>query len=283
LFDTTNLAEITSPDHAGERLLACYNPLLAEERGRKLQALLAATEKDLTKISNEVARRKNKPLSASQIALKVGKVQGRYKVSKHFSITIAEGSFRCARREDAIREEAALDGIYVLRTSESAERISAPDTVGNYKSLVQVERMFRSLKDIDLLVRLIRHRSEERVPAQIFLCLLAYYLEWHTRQALAPMLFEDEQLPADRKRRDPILPAQPSPATREKKIVRQTADGLPVHSFETLMAELAARSRVTCGLKSEAKTSVIFQQLPPHTPLQAKAYRLLGLLPVARN
>jgi len=283
LFDQTNLAEISSPDYVNERLMACYNPLLAEERGRKRQELLAATEKELARISREVARRKKKPLTAAEIGLKVGKVLGRFKMGKHFHTTIGEGSFQWSRREEAIREEAALDGIYVLRTSEPIERLSAADTVRSYKSLAQVERAFRSLKGVDLLVRPIRHRSENRVSAHIFLCLLAYYVEWHMRRALASMLFEDEQLPEDRKRRDPILPAKPSLSAQEKKLGRQTADGLPVHSFETLMAELAARARVTYGLRSEDKPSVIFKQMPPPTPVQAKAYRLLGLLPVAGN
>ena len=281
LFDTTNLAEITSPDYAGERLLACYNPLLAEERGRKRQELLTATEKELARIGQEAARRKHKPLTAAEIGVKVGKVLGRFKMGKHFHYTVGEGSFQWSRREEAIRQEAALDGIYVLRTSEPAERLSAADTVRSYKSLAQVEQAFRSLKGIDLLVRPIRHRSEHRVPAHIFLCLLAYYVEWHMRRALAPMLFEDEQLLEDRKRRDPILPAQPSSSAQEKKHQRQPADALPVHSFETLMAELAARARVTYGPKSEDEQSVTFKQVPPPTPLQAKAYRLLGLFPVA--
>jgi transposase len=281
LFDTTNLAEITSPDYAGERLLACYNPLLAEERGRKRQELLAATEKDLAKIGKEAARRKHKPLTAAEIGVKVGKVLDRYKMGKHFQCTIGEGSFQCARRPEAIRQEAALDGIYVLRTSEPAERLSAADTVRSYKSLAQVEQAFRSLKGLDLLVRPIRHRSENRVPAHIFLCLLAYYVEWHMRRALAPMLFQDEQLSDDRKRRDPILPARSSSSAQDKKWERQTTDGLPVHSLETLMAELAARARVTYSRKSEDESSGTFKQLPPFTPLQAKAYRLLGLLPVA--
>jgi len=281
LFDTTHLAEIASPDYAGERLLACYNPLLAEQRGRKRQELVAAMEKQLAKIGREVARRKHKPLTAAEIGVKVGKALGRYKMGKHFQCTIGAGSFQWARREEAIGQEAALDGIYVLRTSEPAERLSAATTVRGYKSLAQVERAFRSLKGIDLLVRPIRHRSENRVPAHIFLCLLAYYVEWHMRRALAPMLFEDEQLGEDRKRRDPILPAQPSSSAQRKKRNRHTVDGLPVHSFETLMAELAARARVTYGPKSENESSVTFKQVPPPTPLQAKAYRLLGLFPVA--
>ena len=281
-LDETNLAEITSPDYPGERLMVCHNPLLEEERGRKRQELLQATQRALTKVSKQVERRKKKPLKEAEIALKVGKVLGRYKVGKHFLYTIGEGQFQWSRREQMIEQEAKLDGIYVIRTSESVERLSAADTVRSYKSLAQVERAFRTLKGIDLLIRPIRHRTEDRVPAHIFLCLLAYYVEWHLRQAWAPLLFEDEHLAEERRRRDPILPATGSPSAQKKKLTRQTADGFPVHSFATLMAELASRARVTYGLKSEESTPT-FQQVPEPTPLQAKAYALLALLPVAGN
>ena len=280
LLDETNLAEITSPDYPGERLMVCHNPLLEEERGRKRRELLEATEKALAKIAKQVERRTKKPFKEAEIALKVGKVLGHYKMGKHFLYTIGEGKFQWSRREQAIEEEAKLDGIYVIRTSESGERLSAADAVRSYKSLAQVERAFRTLKGVDLLVRPIRHRTEDRVPAHIFLCLLAYYVEWHLRRAWAPVLFEDEQLAQQRRRRDPILPASCSPSAQEKKLTRQTAEGYPVHSFETLMAELAGRARVTYALKSDAAGSS-FQQVPEPTPLQAKAYALLGTLPVA--
>ena len=282
LLDEKNLVEIASPDYPGERLMACYNPLLDEERGRKRRALLEATEKELAKIAKEVARRTKKPLKETEIALKVGKVLGRYKVGKHFDCKIGEGSLQWARREDSIQQEAQLDGIYVLRTSESKERLSAEDTVRGYKSLSEVERVFRCLKGIDLLVRPIRHRTEDRVPAHIFLCLLAYYVEWHLRRAWAPLLFEDEERAAERKRRDPILPAKPSKSAQQKKSSRQTAEGLPVQSFQTLMAELASRARVTYGVQWE-ESNLTFQQVPEPTPLQARAYQLLNLLPVAGN
>jgi transposase len=282
LLDEQNLAEITSPDYPGERLMVCHNPLLEEERGRKRQALLEATEKNLGKIGKEVARRKKKPLTAAEIGLRVGKVLGRYKVGKHFDCRISEGSFQWSRRQDSIEQEAKLDGIYVIRTSEPSERLSAEDTVRSYKSLAQVERAFRSLKGMDLLIRPIRHRTEERVPAHIFLCLLAYYVEWHLRQVWAPLLFEDEQLPQERSRRDPILPARSSESAQAKKRTRQTADGLPVQSFATLLADLASRARVTYRLKANPP-SPTFQQVPPPTPLQAKAYELLNLLPVTGN
>ena len=282
LLDEKNLAEITSPDYPGERLLACYNPLLAEERGRKRRELLEATEKGLAKISQEVARRKKKLLKAAEIALKVGKVLGHYKMGKHFECTIGEGSLQWKRREEAIQQEAKLDGIYVIRTSESQERLSAEATVRSYKSLSEVERAFRCLKGMELRVRPIHHRTEERVPAHIFLCLLAYYVEWHLRRAWAPILFEDEERREERERRDPIGPAKPSQSAQEKKSSHQTREGIAVHSFETLMADLATRARVTYSLRS-GDSSPIFKQVPEPTAPQARAYELLGLLPVAGN
>jgi transposase len=282
LLDEQNLAEITSPDYPGERLVVCHNPLLEEERGRKRQALLEATEKSLTKIAQEVARRKQKPLTAAEIGLKVGKVLGRYKVGKHFECRIGEGSFQWGRRQDSIAQEAKLDGIYVLRTSEPAARLSAEDTVRNYKSLAEVERAFRCLKGIDLLVRPIRHRTEERVPAHIFLCLLAYYVEWHLRRVWAPLLFEDEERREERKRRDPILPAQPTAAAKAKKQSHETREGFPVHSFATLLADLASRARVTYEFKS-GELKLTCQQVPEPTPLQARAYELIRAFPVTGN
>ena len=282
LLDEKNLAEIASPVYPGERLMVCHNPLLEEERGRKRRELLEATEKQLAKIGKQVARRTKKPMKAAEIGLKVGKLLGRYKMGKHFQYAIGEGTFTWSRREESIQQEAKLDGIYVIRTNEAAERLSAEDTVRSYKSLSQVERAFRSLKGIDLLVRPIRHRSEDRVPAHIFLCLLAYYVEWHMRRAWAPLLFEDEELPEQRKRRDPILPAASSESAQKKKATHQTADGFPVHSFQTLMAELASRARVTYELQSDS-SSPTFQQVPDPKPLQAKAYQLRASLPVAGN
>lgn len=282
LLDEKNLAEITSPVYPGERLVVCHNPLLEEERGRKRRELLEATEKQLAKIGKQVARRTKKPMKAAEIGLKVGKLLGRYKMGKHFQYTIGEGTFAWSRREESIQQEAKLDGIYVIRTNEAAERLSAEDTVRSYKSLSQVERAFRSLKGIDLLVRPIRHRSEGRVPAHIFLCLLAYYVEWHMRRAWAPLLFEDEELPEQRRRRDPILPAASSESAQKKKTTHQTADGFPVHSFQTLMAQLAGRARVTYELQSDS-SSPTFQQVPDPKPLQAKAYQLLASLPVPGN
>jgi transposase len=282
LLDEKNLAEITSPDYPGERLLACYNPLLAEERGRKRRELLEATEKGLRKIGQEVARRKKKPLKAAEIGLKVGKVLGHHKMGKHFEYTMGDGSLQWKRREESIQQEAKLDGIYVIRTSEPKERLSPEAIVRSYKSLSEVERAFRCLKGMDLRVRPIHHRTEERVPAHIFLCLLAYYVEWHLRRAWAPLLFEDEERQEERQRRDPIAPAKPSASARQKKSSHRTQDGLAAHSFQTLMAELATRARVTYGLRSGDSTP-IFKQVPEPTPLHARAYELIELLPVAGN
>jgi transposase len=283
-LDEKNLAEITSPEYPGERLMVCHNPVLEDRRQRKREALLQATEKSLNKISQEVARRKKKPLTAAEIGVKVGKVLGRYKMGKHFECTIGEGSFTWSRRAESIAQEQMLDGIYVLRTSEPAERLSAEETVRSYKSLAEVERAFRCLKGIDLLVRPIRHRTANRVPAHIFLCVLAYYVEWHLRQAWAPLLFEDEERVEQRKQRDPVLPPQPSDSVQRKKHSHQTADGLPVHSFDSLLKELASRARVTYALSSDkalptAKTT--FRQLTPPTPVQARALELIRMFPVA--
>jgi transposase len=283
LLDEKNLAEITAPSYPGERLMVCHNPLLEEERRRKREALLQATEKSLAKISKAVARRTKKPLTAAEIGLKVGKVLGHYKVGKHFECKIGAGSFVWSRRAPSIAEEEKLDGIYVLRTSEPAERLSAEDTVRSYKRLAEVERAFRCLKGIDLLVRPIRHRTEERVPAHIFLCVLAYYVEWHLRQAWAPLLFEDEERREERQRRDPILPAKPSASAQRKKRSHQTVEGLPVHSFESLLKELSTRARVTYALKSEKSkedTHLTFRQVSEPTPLQARAYELIRMFPV---
>ena len=284
LLDEKNLAEITAPEYPGERLIVCHNPVLEERRQRKREALLQATEKSLEKISQETARRKKKPLTSAEIGVKVGKVLGRYKMGKHFACTIGEGSFSWSRRAESIAQERALDGIYVLRTSEPAERLSAEETVRSYKSLAEVERAFRCLKGIDLLVRPIRHRTANRVPAHIFLCMLAYYVEWHLRQAWAPLLFEDEERVEQRKRRDPVLPPQPSDSVQRKKHSHQTADGLPVHSFDSLLKELASRARVTYALssdKAEPPAKTTFRQLTPPTPVQARALELIRMFPVA--
>ena len=248
LFDTVNLAEITSPDFPGERLIACYNPVLKEQRRRKRQELLAKTEEKLTALAQEVSRRTQTPLTATEIALKAGRIVHRWKMAKHFQLTIGENVFAWWRRQESIAEEEQLDGIYVIRTSEAAEDLSAADSVRHYKRLGLVERAFRSLKGMDLLVRPIDHRVERRVRVHIFLCLLAYYVEWHLRKAWAWLLFADEELEADRDQGDPVKPAQSSESAKAKKKTKGNAAGVEVPSFRTLLAELGTRCRNTCTL-----------------------------------
>ena len=217
LFDERHLAEVRSPDYPGERLIVCHNPLLAEHRRQKREALLTATEEALARIARQVARRTRTPLSATEIAEKLGRVKNRFQVAKHFRTQIADGSFHYERRTEAIIREAQLDGFYMLRTSEPADRLPTAAVVRRYKDLTRVERAFRSLKTVDLHIRPIRHRTETRVRAHLFLCLLAYYVHWHLRQALAPLLFDDEDLEAERARRDPVLAAQPSARQTEEE------------------------------------------------------------------
>jgi hypothetical protein len=282
LFDEQSLAEITSPDYPGERLIVCRNPLLAEERRRKREDLLAATQKALEKIAREVARRTKTALRKEQIAVKVGKVVNRFKVAKHFRLTIDDGLFHWERCQRTIDREQALDGIYVVRTSEPSDRLSPEDAVRQYKNLAQLERAFRCLKGIDLRLRPIGHRTEDHVRAHIFLCLLAYYVQWHMRKAWAPLLFDDEELDENRNRRDPVAPARPSRSAKKKKTTRRTADGLPVHSFDTLLADLGTRCRNRCRTKT-GKTTFTFDQLSEPSPLQARALELLGVCPVRGN
>lgn len=274
LFDQQHLAEIRTPDYPGERLIACFNPLLADERRRKREELLVATERALTKIATAAARRTKLPFDDATLGIKVGRVINHYKMAKHLTVTIAQGRLQWRRNAAAIQEERQLDGIYVIRTSEAAERLTAADAVRQYKGLAQVERAFRCLKGIDVRVRPIYHRTDNHVRAHIFLCMLAYYVEWHLRRAWAPLLFQDETLARDRQTRDPVALAQPSAAARQKKVQRQTADGLPVQSFATLLTELATRCQVTCRLRSDSTAAPIRQWTPP-TPLQARALSLL--------
>lgn len=276
LFDKINLAEISSPDYPGERLVACFNPLLADERRRKRAELIEATEKELSKIAAEVKRRTRTPLKQAEIALKAGRILNRFKVGKHFVLTIADGVFAWSRREEIIRRESQLDGVYVVRTSEPKSRCPAPDAVRRYKSLAQVERAFRSLKGIDLRIRPIHHRTEDHVRAHVLLCMLAFYVEWHMRKDLAPLLFQDEELSRERWRRDPVAPAECSASALAKKSDRVTADGFPVHSFETLIRELATRCRNTCRIAAQP-AAPSFKQLTESSPLQSRAFQLLGL------
>ena len=282
LFDQKNLAEIMSPDYPGERLIVCFNPLLADERRRKREELVAATEKALEKVAKQVKRRTRNPMRKDEIGVRVGKVLNRFKVGKHFTLKIEDGVFEWSRCEESIRREKALDGIYVIRTSEPKERLSAEDVVRKYKSLAQVERAFRTLKGLEIRVRPIRHRREVRVRAHVFICMLTYYVEWHMRKALAPLLFDDEELDEERKNRDPVAPARQSASAKRKKTSRRTPNGFPVHSFDTLMKELGTRCRNLCRIKSDPSCPT-FRQLTEPTRVQVRALQLLGLYPVSGN
>jgi hypothetical protein len=276
LFDEKDLAEIASPDHPDERLIVCRNPALAAERARKREVLLAATERDLAKIATATRRIRNPLRGQEAIALRVGAVLGRKKMAKHFALTITDEALSFARDEAAIAREAALDGIYVLRTSVPAEALDAPATVLAYKSLAQVERAFRSLKTVDLEVRPIHHRLARRVRAHVFLCLLAYHVQWHLRQAWAPLLFDDHDRPAAAAARtSPVAKARVSAAARAKAERKRTADGQPVHSWATLLADLATLTRNTVRFGDAPPITV----LATPTPIQQRAFDLLGLRP----
>ncbi len=278
LFDRQNIAEITSEDYPGERLVVCYNPLLAEDRKRTREELLAATETRLAKIASDVARRTRTPLPANEIGVKVGKAVNRHKMGKHFILTIEDNRFHFERDGESIEREARLDGIYIIRTSETQAALSAGDTVRTYKSLGQVELAFRCMKSVDLRVRPIRHFNEAHVRAHIFLCMLAYYVEWHMRKALSTVLFQDDELDAARWTRDPVAKAKPSEGAREKKRTRKTPGGWPVHSLHTLLTDLATRCKNTCRT-GEGKTRLHFEQLTEPTPFQQHVFGLLGLKP----
>ena len=274
LFDDRDMAEISSPDFPGERLVVCRNPDLAAERARKRDDLLAATEGDLAKIQAATTRVRRPLRGEAAIALKVGAVLGRRKVAKHFRLTISEETLSFVRNEAAITAEAALDGFYVLRTSVPANDLDAGASVLAYKSLAQVERAFRSLKSIDLDIRPVHHRLAGRVRAHVFLCMLAYYVQWHMRRKLAPLLFEDHDRPAaDAARTSPVASAQVSAAARAKARARKTEDGKPVHSFRTLVADLATLTRNTVRFGDNLPMTVLSRS----TPLQQRAFDLLAV------
>src|SRR6266581_4546000 len=240
LFDQRDLAEISDPAYPGERLIACRNPLMAAQRARTRNELLAASERKLNEIAAATQRARNPLRGKARIALRVGSVLGRYKMRKHFRLSIEETSFACARDDASITREAALDGIYVVRTSVAATALASDEAVRAYKRLAQVERAFRSLKSVDLKVRPIHHRLEDRVRAHVLLCMLAYYVEWHMREALAPMLFDDDDpAAAEAARRSVVAPAQRSPRAQRKAATKLTDEGAPVHSFRTLLSDLA--------------------------------------------
>ena len=275
-LEVERLAEISSPEFPGERLVACYNAQLAEQRRHKRQELLSATQAELEALVASVARATGQPETAAEIGVRAGKIINHYKVAKHFTLTIRDGYLGWARKDAAIQKEELLDGIYVIRTSEPVERLKAADTVRSYKRLALVEQSFRCLKGIDLLVRPIHHRIAERVRAHILLCLLAYYVEWHLRQAWEGLLFEDEELVVDRNRRDPVAPAKASESARLKKKTHLTPEGLPVQSFRTLLAHLGTRCRNTCVVAGDAKGTT-FYQVTEADELQAEALRLIKM------
>jgi hypothetical protein len=276
LFDERDLAEIESPDFPGERLVVCKNPALAEERRRKRGELLDATEQDLKDIQARIVRRRQPLRGADKIGLAVGALLGRRKVAKHFRITITDDALSFSRDHATIAAESALDGFYVLRTGLPADALNAADTVRAYKSLARVERAFRSLKTVDLDIRPIFHWVSPRVRAHVFLCMLAYHLEWHMRQALAPMLFDDHDRAAgEALRSSPVAKAQSSPAAKRKAKTKRTDDGLPVHSFRTMLADLATLTRNTVRMAG-ARTMVL---LATPTQIQQRAFDLLGIKP----
>jgi len=278
LFDERDLAEITSPDYPGERLIVCRNPALATERGRKSNELLEATEQALRAIQTQV-RRKRRPLrGAAAIGEAVGVVLHRKKVAKHFTRTITDDDFTFTRDDTAIAAEAKLDGVYVLRTPVPKSELDGEATVLSYKALSTVERAFRSCKTVDIEVRPVYHWNENRVRAHVFLCLLAYHLEWHMRQALASILFDDhERATAQAQRRSPVAKAIVSPAAQHKAVSKRTDDGHPVHSFRTFLADLATVTRNTVRFGANLHATV----LATPTSFQKHAFDLLGVSPAA--
>lgn len=277
LFDQTDLAEITHPDFPGERLVCCRNPLLAQERARKREELLLATERELGKITAACERERRPLRGADQIGLRVGRIIGRYKMAKHFTLEISDDRLVYRRDDERIRAEAALDGIYVLRTSVAAKALTSDQVVDTYKRLASVERAFRCIHGEDIGVRPIHHRLPDRVRAHVLICMLAYHLEWHLRAALAPILFhETDPDDATAQRESPVAPAQRSRQARAKAQTKRTPDGEPVHSLKTLLADLAT---ITLNRIEPTDGAPAFDMLTTPTALQQRAFDLLGVSP----
>jgi transposase len=277
LFDERNLFEFSHPDFPGERLMACRNVDLGKLRAHKREALLQATEKELDKVRARVER--GALAGRDQIGVRVGKVLNKYKVGKHFALTIEEARFECQRLEPQIAAEAALDGLYVIRTSVPKKQMTSAEAVRSYKALAEVERAFRSMKTLDLHIRPIHHRLADRVRAHIFLCMLAYYVEWHLREAWRELLFADE----DRQRkqhRDPVAAAERSEAALAKAARRTLKDGSPVHSFRTLLNDLSTIVRNTCQTLAPQRSAATFQMTTTPTPAQQRALQLLQSITV---
>ena len=276
LFDEQDLVKVRSAAYPGERLVVCRNPLLAEQRARKREDLLQATARLLDAVVAATRRDKRRLRGKDRIALRVGKVIDKYKMAKHFGLTITEESFTYRRKTESITAEAALDGLYVVRTSLGEDDMSAADTVRAYKRLSTVERAFRSLKSVDLKVRPVFHYTPERVRAHVLLCMLAYYVEWHMRQRLKPLLFDDEDpAAAEAARRSVVAPARVSDSARDKARRKRNAEGYPVHSFRTLLDDLATlcKNRVTANVAGAEP----FEMLTQPTTLQQQAFKLLGV------
>ncbi len=275
LFDERNLFEFTAPDYAGERLIACRNPQLAKLRAHKRDDLLAATEKELAKVQAMVESGKLK--GQDKIGVRVGRIINRYKMAKHVTLDIQDRSFSYKRKHESIAQEAALDGLYVIRTSVKAELMERDGCVRSYKFLTGCERAFRSLKTVDLKIRPIHHRLADRVRAHIFLCMLAYYVEWHMREAWRPLMFADEDQDA-KKTRDPVAPAKRSEAALRKVQSKHLDDGTPVHSFATLMADLASIVRNTCRTPMAGDNAPTFQVTTTPSPYQQRAMALINAI-----
>ncbi len=277
LFDELDLAEINHPDFPNERLIACRNPLLAAERSRKRKEMLVSTESKLEEIRKATKRDKRPLRGKDAIGMRVGRLFARCKMGKHFRCTITEDSFDYELKPESIKREAELDGIYIVRTSLKPAEMSAEETVETYKGLAVVERAFRTCKTVDLQVRPIYHYNAERVRAHIFLCMLAYYVEWHMRKALAPILFDDhDPKGAKAKRASIVSPAKPSNAAQKKASTKKSQDGLPVHSFRTLLSDLATLTR---NLVENKAHGLSFVRLTRPTPMQQKAFDLLDVNP----
>jgi len=272
LFDERNLFELTHPDYPGERLVACRNPELGRARAHKRAALIEATRAELDRVRAMVER--GSLAGQDKIGVRVGKVLNRYKVAKHFELTIEASRFDYRLIEESVAAQAALDGLYVIRTAVAPERMDAPDVVRGYKRLTEVERAFRSLKTVDLEIRPIHHRLEKRVRAHIFLCMLSYYVEWHLREAWRELLFADEDRDA-KATRDPVAPAQRSPAALRKAATHRLDNGLAVHSFRTLIEELASVVRNTCRTSASDTTAPTFQIVTTLNPTQRRAFELV--------
>jgi transposase len=277
LFDERALFELSHADYPGERLIACRNPQLAKLRAYKREQLLQATQIELEKVRASV--HSGRLAGKAQIGVRIGRVVNKYKVAKHFALTIEDKHFDFQIHQNQVAAEATLDGVYVLRTRVPKKQLSAAETVRSYKALCQVERAFRSLKTVDLKIRPIHHWLEPRVRAHIFLCMLAYYVEWHMREAWRELLFADEDLEAKRQR-DPVAPAQRSEQALQK-IARRTLDnGIPVHSFQTLLQQLSTIVRNTCRTRDSKAASLTFQMVTTPDASQRRALELLQAITV---